>query len=366
MEKCLMDVVTPLIANREPAVLRKPAQCALHHPPVSPQLLAALNSLSCYPAPDGTLPEGFLALFVVVSFVSVKFLGPLSRSATGSLDGLYAVDQLFENHRVVDVCRAELHTERDASSVRNKVALRARFSFIRRIRSGFWAPLLAGMEAESKQARSHSIWSASPRRFKSTRCRRSQSPASCHSRNRRQHVTPEPQPISWGNISQGMPLFSTKMMPVRAARSSTRGLPPCGLGDSGGSSSSITSHSSSLTNSLAIFSTYPDPVVLKGSLSKSPEMLGNTPTQQCGDFQQFCKVWKPLENYLAALAWRGPRIRVSSGPLPFYVYLQVKTREEAAEAEYCLWLCAATQPALRRERGPYTGHHHGPLSSRLP
>src|SRR5215211_3539683 len=123
------------------------------------------------------------------------------------------------------------------------------------------------MEAESKQARSHSIWSASPRRFKSTRCRRSQSPASCHSRNRRQHVTPEPQPISWGNISQGMPLFSTKMMPVRAARSSTRGLPPCGLGDSGGSSSSITSHSSSLTNSLAIFSTYPDPVVLKGSLT---------------------------------------------------------------------------------------------------
>src|SRR5829696_2650252 len=140
MEKCLMDVVTPLIANREPAVLRKPAQCALHHPPVSPQLLAALNSLSCYPAPDGTLPEGFLALFVVVSFVSVKFLGPLSRSATGSLDGLYAVDQLFENHRVVDVCRAEHHTERDASSVRNNMALRARFSFIRRIRSGFWPP----------------------------------------------------------------------------------------------------------------------------------------------------------------------------------------------------------------------------------
>src|SRR5215208_3364007 len=144
MEKCLMDVVTPLIANREPAVLRKPAQCALHHPPVSPQLLAALNSLSCYPAPDGTLPEGFLALFVVVSFVSVKFLGPLSRSATGSLDGLYAVDQLFENHRVVDVCRAEHHTERDASSVRNNMALRARFSFIRRIRSGFWAPFWPG------------------------------------------------------------------------------------------------------------------------------------------------------------------------------------------------------------------------------
>jgi hypothetical protein len=53
-------------------------------------------------------------------------------------------------------------------------------------------------------------------------------------------------------------------------------------------------------------------------------MLGNTPTQKCGDFQQFCKLWKPLENYLAALAWRRPRVRVSSGPLPFSFYLQVK------------------------------------------
>src|SRR5215207_11301068 len=64
-----------------------------------------------------------------------------------------------------------------------------------------------------------------------------------------------------------MPLFSTKMMPLRAARSSTRGLPPCGLGGSDGSSGSMISHSSSLTNSLAISSTYPDPIVLKGSLS---------------------------------------------------------------------------------------------------
>ncbi len=35
----------------------------------------------------------------------------------------------------------------------------------------------------------------------------SQTPASCQSRKRRQHVIPEPQPNSWGSISQGMPLF---------------------------------------------------------------------------------------------------------------------------------------------------------------
>ena len=63
-----MDVVTPLIADGEPAVLRKPGQCALHNPPVPTQLLAALNSLSRYPAPDATLSQGFFALVVIVGF----------------------------------------------------------------------------------------------------------------------------------------------------------------------------------------------------------------------------------------------------------------------------------------------------------
>jgi len=56
------------------------------------QLLAALDSLSRYPAPDGTLSKGFFALFVIVSFVGVKLVGALPQSATGTLDGLYSVD----------------------------------------------------------------------------------------------------------------------------------------------------------------------------------------------------------------------------------------------------------------------------------
>jgi len=82
-----------------------------------------------------------------------------------------------------------------------------------------------------------------------------------------EQVTPLPQPISWGSISQEMPLFSTKMIPVRVARSSTRGLPPSGLGGSSGKSGSTISQSSSVTNSLAMFWTYPDSAVLKESLS---------------------------------------------------------------------------------------------------
>jgi hypothetical protein len=35
--------------------------------------------------------------------------------------------------------------------------------------------------------------------------------------------------------------------------------------------------------------------------SKSPERLRKKPTQKCSDFQQFCKFWKLLENYLGSV-----------------------------------------------------------------
>src|SRR5215208_5453352 len=158
MEKRLVDVVPALIADGESAVLRKPGQCALHYPPVSTQLLAALYALPGYTALYRAPSEGSLALLIIVGFVGMQLLGTPPRSApTGTLDGLYSVDELFEDHRVVDVCCARHHRERDAPSVRNKVALRALLSLICRIRCGFWPPLLAGMEAESSEARSQSI-----------------------------------------------------------------------------------------------------------------------------------------------------------------------------------------------------------------
>jgi hypothetical protein len=133
-----MDVVVPLVADREPAVLRKPGQCALHHPSVSPQFLAALHALSCYAALYPAPSQGSFALLVVVGFVGMQLLGTFSRPApTRTLDGLYGVDELFEDHLVVDVGSGEDHGERDPFSVRNKVALRALLPFIRRIRSGF-------------------------------------------------------------------------------------------------------------------------------------------------------------------------------------------------------------------------------------
>lgn len=70
-------------------------------------------------------------------------------------------------------------------------------------------------------------------------------PASCQSRRCRQHVIPEPQPSSCGNICHGMPLRRTKRMPVRHARSLTRGLPSFARRAGIGTNGSTRSHNAS-------------------------------------------------------------------------------------------------------------------------
>jgi hypothetical protein len=160
-----VDVVAPLVADREPAVLRKPGQCALHDPPAAPQPLARVDPTAGDAWGYAPLSQGSSTTREVVSLVGMELLGTLPRSAgtaTRPLDRLDSVHGLLQDLRVVDVRGGEHYRQWDAPSVRNEVALRARFSLIRRIRSGFLAPLLAGMEAESSEARSQSIRSASP------------------------------------------------------------------------------------------------------------------------------------------------------------------------------------------------------------
>jgi hypothetical protein len=182
-----MDIVSPLIANRQPTVLRKPCQRALHNPPMPAQFLRTLHTLSGYAPLDAPFSQSLGALFVVVGFVGVYLLGALPRSASRTLNRLDRVHKLLENHRIVDIGGSADHTERDARPLdHHNMALRARLSLICRIRSGSLPPLLAGTLAESKEARSQSICFASPRRSKRTRCSFSHTPASCHWRKRRQ------------------------------------------------------------------------------------------------------------------------------------------------------------------------------------
>ena len=247
-----MDVGAALIADGQAAVLAQPGQGALHDPTVATQARAALHPFARDAHLDAAPAQGAPTARRVVRLVRVQLVRALAWPTAWPLDGPDAVDQRRKDAAVGTVGGREQDSERETLPVDHNMALAARFAAIRRIRPGFLAPLLAGAKALSTLARLQSILSASPRRSNSVWWRRAHTPACCQSRKRRQQVTPLPQPISWGNISQGMPLLSTKMIPLKAARSGTRGRPPFGLGGSGGKSGAMMSHNVSLTNGLLI------------------------------------------------------------------------------------------------------------------
>lgn len=247
-----MDVGSSFIADDETLHLIQPGEGALHHPAVPAQPLTGVDPRACDSALDAACSQDCLVPARTVALVGVQFRRPAARPAYPAPHRGDGVEQYLQKPRLVAVCRRDQRTERDAVGVDHKMALRARFAAIRWIRAGLGSPFFAGTEEASAEARDQSSWSASRNRLSSSCWSFVHTPAACQSRKRRQQVMPEPQPISCGSISQGMPLRSTKMIPPKQARSGFRGAPPWGFGRSGGSSGWMTAQSSSGTSGVAI------------------------------------------------------------------------------------------------------------------
>jgi hypothetical protein len=250
-----MNVQAPLVADSQPPKVVEPGQRALHHPTMSTQLLAALYASPGYARNDAPLSERRSIRFGVVSLVSVQFVRSSARSATSlrtSFDGRDSINHHLQRSSVVNIGRGASYREGNSPSTDHNMALRAWFALIRRIRSDCLTPFLARIVAESSDALDQSISPCACNLSSNTWCSFSHTPACCQSRSLRQHVMPEPQPISWGSISHCKPVLSTNKMPVSTARLEMRGLPPLGLGGSGGKSGSITSHNSSVSSGFAI------------------------------------------------------------------------------------------------------------------
>ena len=188
----------------------------------------------------------------VVGLVGVQLLRPATWAAPRSFDRLDQLDQRRKELAVVVVRRSLPVGQWRPVAVDQDVVLRPRLAPIGRIGTGFRPPFFARRLALSRLARLQSIRSAAPRRSSRTVCKRCQTLARFQSRRRRQQVMPLPQPISRGKYSQGRPVFNTKMIPVSAARSGTRGRPPLGLGGSLGSSGAMLVHSASVTSCFAM------------------------------------------------------------------------------------------------------------------
>jgi hypothetical protein len=250
--KGLEDVSAALVADGQPPETAEPSQRAFHHPAVPGQPLGTVDAASGDSRLDGAPAQRSSAMREVVAFIGMKCGGSPPRSADAVAYGRHGVDQRLKQLAVVAVGRAEPDGKRNTLGIGDEVALAPGPTAIGRIGAGLLTPLLAGTEALSTQARLQSMALARLKRSSRTRCSLSQVPAACQSRSRRQQLMPDPQPISCGSISQGMPLFSTNRMPVSAARFGSGGRPPFGLGRSGGSNGSMSAHRSSDTRGLAM------------------------------------------------------------------------------------------------------------------
>jgi len=249
-----MDVRSALVPNSESSKLVEPGKGPLHHPAKPSEPASMFRAAFRQDRLHASVPQ--------VPPVRLGVVGPVSHDADGLLSRApelppYRRDRLDQGDQlgdIVPVGGGEDRRERDPLGVRNDVVLRPQFPSIRRIRARFRPPKTARTLALSTTARDQSILSASRSFTSIARCTFSQTPASCQALRYRQQVIPDPQPISCGNISQGMPLLNTNSMPANTLRRSMGFRPGClnlrGLGS--GNSGSTTSHSSSETSSAAM------------------------------------------------------------------------------------------------------------------
>lgn len=107
----------------------------------------------------------------------------------------------------------------------------------------------ARTDEESMEALEKSTLPRRPNSSSNRPCNVCHTPVRVHSSSLRKAVMPDRPNCLRGNISQGMPLRSTKTMASSAARSSARGRPSFFLGRGGGSKGATRCHEASGTSS---------------------------------------------------------------------------------------------------------------------
>src|SRR5579875_1668097 len=247
-----MDVGPSFIADLEAPVAMQPGDEALDHPAMPTQPILRFDRDPGNPVLDAATTQKGMATRVVEGLIGLQLLGPFAALAARGARRRDRVHHVLEDDRLLATGAGDPADQGEAVALGQQVVLGPRFAPINGVSAGLFAPFWARTLEASIRARLQSSWSAAPSRFNSAWCKASQTPATCQSRKRRQQVMPLPQCISAGSDSQGMPVLRTKRIPVKQARSGSRGRPPVGFGGSGGSNGSIVSHNVSLTNGFAM------------------------------------------------------------------------------------------------------------------
>lgn len=240
-----MDVGAAVVADEQTPELVQPGERPLDHPAKAAETGAMLGRAAGDHRFDPSLPELAPVASRVVGAIGDELLGPTAGSADAAAHLWHPVDERDQLGDVVAVDERE--GERDPALVDEEMVFGAQPSAVNRARARRATPFFACTWLESATARVHSICPAARNRSNNPPCSRSHTPARCHSSSRRQQVTPEPKPSSWGRCRQAIPVWSTNKIPDSVARSGWRLRPPGRDRFRFGNNGSISSHSSSDT-----------------------------------------------------------------------------------------------------------------------
>jgi len=247
-----MDIGAAFVSYAESTKLMEPRQGSLNDPAVYAQLAPVPDAATGQDRLDAQVHERIAVPLGIIGTIALNPVGMAARPAALAGDRGNGVNQRQQLRHVVPVCARERGGQRDAVRIGDDVMFRPVFPPIRGVRAGLLPPKTARTEALSTTPRDQSSWSSARNSLSIRWWMSCQTPASCQSRRRRQQVMPHPQPISCGKSSQGMPVFSTNMMPVKARRSSIGFRPPLGRGLWGGRQGSMSVQNSSVSSGLAI------------------------------------------------------------------------------------------------------------------
>jgi hypothetical protein len=220
-----MDLGKSLIADSKTMEIMEPSMSTFDYPSVFSEATAMLGAALGKNGFDTPIAQFSPVCFGVVSAIGIDDLRLLQRAPADTTNGRNRVNERQQLCDVMAMCTGQIDRERHPVCVGSNMVLGARSPTIYGVRPSFWPAPITRTEDESRITRERSIWSAARNSASISSCNRSHTPASCQSRKRRQHVTPEPQPISAGRSRQRIPVRNTNKMPLNAARSGT-GLRP--------------------------------------------------------------------------------------------------------------------------------------------
>ena len=220
-----MDVSPSLIADTQAPELMQPREGPFDHPAKNSQTAPMARPPAGQDRGDAEATQGVSVGRRVVGAVPLDPFGSLPRATDLPADGWDGLDQREELRHVVAVGFGKPGRQRDAMAIGDQRVFAPQLPSIRWRRASFFPAWCARTEDESTSARDQSSWWAAWSRSSSTRWSRDQTPARGQSRKHRQQMIPEPQPISWGKASHGIPVRSTKRTPVSTRRLSS-GLRP--------------------------------------------------------------------------------------------------------------------------------------------